>query len=312
MAVPRRPKPGESIDGEPIAESLSVDVCIKECFQFLHPGDVERYKKEFKSQPHDQHQVVHTFRELLFGSYLARNDWRVRAYQKIDGKTPDWSVLGEQGELKGIIDVVNVRPDKATDDQFRGPLRKGEAIPLSGNEAAISKRVYDSIKSKCTGYKDFVESRNIPYIIGLFPQFTLIVETSQVIENLYLPPDGLFLSEELGGYPNVSGLAFLSEKQSVDEHSALWLGYRFEYLPNPHARRPWEFPSGSYCNPLVLAHREHYLKAIANLKAQTDFNLGLMRLFQRHPMAEVYGPLFEFLNSRWPEEAGGSGPQIAC
>lgn len=181
---------------------------------------------------------------MLFGSYLARNGWKVRAYQKIDGKTPDWSVFGDGDNLTAIIDVVNLHADKATDDRSKTLLKQGKPAPLPGDEAADSKRVYDNIKSKCIIYKYIVKSRNISYIIGLFPQFNIAIDRSQVIENLYLPSTGLFLTEELGGYPNASGLTFLSEKTSFGVHDSLWTGHQFEYFPNPYARHLLEFPPG--------------------------------------------------------------------
>jgi len=87
------------------------------------------------------------------------------------------------------------------------------------------------------------------------------------------------------------------------------MGYRFEYFPNPYARRPFEFPSGSYCNPLVLEKRPEYLKIIADLKAHNAFNYTLMRLFQHNRMADVYGPLLVTLQSRWPEQTATSDDQ---
>jgi hypothetical protein len=306
MKVLKRTRPGASSTDGRIAENLNINACIHECFQYLHSSDVKRYTKEFQSQPHDQDQVLHTFRELLFGSYLARNAWKVRAYQKIDGKTPDWSVFGDSDDLRAIIDVVNLHADKATDDRAKTLLKQGTPAPLSADEAADSKRVYDSIKSKCITYREIVHSRNLPYIIGLFPQFNIAIDRPQVIENLHLPPNGLFLTQELGGYPNVSGLAFLSEAASVDVHDSLWLGYQFEYFPNPYARRPLEFPPGVYLNPQVLEKRAEYLKIIADLKSNQQFYIILMHALQHNRPAAVFGPLIVTLQSLLPEQIGPS------
>ncbi len=302
MTARKRTGPGASTTDGRIAENASIDACINECFQYIHSSDVQRYKKEFQSQPHDQDQVLHTFRELLFGSYLARNGWKIRAYQKIDGKTPDWAVFGDSDDLRAIIDVVNLHADKSTDDRAKTLLKQGKPAPLSADEAADSKRVYDSIKSKCTTYRELVESRKIPYIIGLFPQFNIAIDSSHVSGNLYLPPTGLFLSEELGGYPNVSGLAFLSEKASVDDHDSLWSGYQFEYFPNPYARRPFEFPPGAYLNQLVLEKRPEYLKLIADLKSNHQFHIMLMQALQHNRPADVFGPLLVTLQSLSAEQ----------
>ena len=49
---------------------------------------------------------MHTLRELILGTFLAVRGLNVASNRKIDGKTPDWSVL-ENGDLKCIIEVVN-------------------------------------------------------------------------------------------------------------------------------------------------------------------------------------------------------------
>ncbi len=173
---------------EIIPPNQSINACILDCFQHLHASDIECYKREFRTQPHDGPQVMHTFRELIFGSYLCRNGLPVRAYQKIDGKTPDWAMLGSNGEPTAIMDVVNLHANKAADDHIDAMLRQGKSAQLTVDEAEESKRVYQNIKDKCTAYKQIVESRRIPYVIGFFPQFKIAIDRSQIIDNLYLPP----------------------------------------------------------------------------------------------------------------------------
>jgi hypothetical protein len=176
MPARKRKVPGASTTDSQIAENPSINASIHECFQHIHHSDVQRYKKEFRSQPHDGDQVLHTFRELLFGSYLACKGWKVRAYQEIDKETPDWCVFGDSDDPTAIIDVVNVHADKATDDRVKTLFKQGKPAPLSDDEAADSTRVYGSIHSKCRIYRELVESRNLPYIIGLFPQFALAID----------------------------------------------------------------------------------------------------------------------------------------
>jgi hypothetical protein len=312
MPARKRKVPGASTTDSQIAENPSINAGIHECFQHIHLSDVQRYKKEFRTQPHDGDQVLHTFRELLFGSYLARNGWKVRAYQEIDEQTPDWCVFGDSDDPTAIIDVVNVHADKATDDRVKTLFKQGKPAPLSDDEAADSNRVYDCIKSKCITYRDIFASRNLPYIIGLFPQFQISIDRSHVIANLYVPPTGLFLTEELGGYPNVSGLAFLSEPEPVEFRDSLLMGYHFEYFPNPYARRPFEFPPGVYFNPLLLERREAYIKAIADFKAKKAFFSLLMQMLPRHRMADVFGTLLLTLQSLAAghvKENGGAGEE---
>jgi hypothetical protein len=108
---------------EVISPNQSIDACIRDCFQYMHASDVERYKREFRTQPHTGPQVLHTFRELIFGSYLGRSGFAVRAYQKIDGKTPDWAIIGSNGEPIAIMDVVNLHANRSADDHRGCPGR---------------------------------------------------------------------------------------------------------------------------------------------------------------------------------------------
>jgi len=90
-----------------ISENKSINEAVYECFQHIEEIDAERFVKEFRSQPHDEEQALHTFRELILGSYLARKGFRVRAYQRFDGKEPDWSLLGERSEL--LVPTIVIR-----------------------------------------------------------------------------------------------------------------------------------------------------------------------------------------------------------
>ena len=66
---------------------------IHNCFQYLDERDVKKFQREFKVQPHDKGQIMHTFRELILGAYLSKHGFQVRYDYKIDSKTPDWCIL---------------------------------------------------------------------------------------------------------------------------------------------------------------------------------------------------------------------------
>jgi hypothetical protein len=190
-------------------------------------------------------------------------------------------------------------------------LRQGKPAQVTVDEANESTRVYNSIRDKCTTYKQIVESRKIPYVIGFFPQFQIAIDRSQIIDNLYLPPHGLFLSGDLGGYPNVSGLVNLSESRRIDNHDSLWLSYTFEYFANPYAVHSFAFPSGSYFNPMIIAKRDEYRRAIQGFKAHNEYNQQLMRVLQSNHMADVFAPLLQTLRSMSPEPAARSQEERA-
>lgn len=241
-----------------IAENRSINESIYECFQHIDEADAERFVREFRSQPHDKEQVLHTFRELVLGSYLARNGYHVRAYQRYDDKEPDWSIFGEQGELLGLIDVVNFHADQQTESYIHTTIAEGKVAVPEFNEAANSLRFYQSVKKKCTVYTQLIESRNAPFIIGFFPHFNVIVDQSQIMESLYSEESGLFRKGEDGGYPNVSGLVNYPDVAVADSPVSAAHVYRFEYYPNYFAARPFRFPVGNYYPPMLLSSAEKY------------------------------------------------------
>lgn len=256
-----------------ISENKSINEAIYECFQHLENADVERFVSEFRSQPHDEHQVLHTFRELVLGSYLARNGFRVRAYQKYGGREPDWSILGQGGELLALIDIVNFHAGQKTETYVHKTLAEGKVAAPEIDEEANSLRFYQSVKKKCTVYHDLIESRNIPYVIGFFPQFEIVVDRFQIMENLYSGDSGLFRSGDDGGYPNVSGLVNYPDLTLPDSPNSVAHAYRFEYFPNPYARRPFAFPSGNYYPPMLISSAPNY-KHLLSIAAALDSLIG--------------------------------------
>jgi len=259
-----------------ISANESINVTIYDCFQHLERPDVERFAREFQSQPHDGSQVLHTFRELVLGSYLARRGFRVRAYHKYDGQVPDWSIFGEKDELLAIIDVVNFHADIETEHYVRSALSAGTFARVGIDTAECSLRFFQSVKNKCAKYRGLTESLNIPYVIGFFPQYEVVVDRSQILENLHSPDFGLFRKIEDGGYPNVSGLVNYPDDNKPDSATSVAHVYAFEYYPNPHALRPFAFPEGQYYAPLLLSSRPRYLRLLAQANA-----LGQLDQFKR-------------------------------
>src|SRR5262249_13683562 len=76
----------ESFAGNPI-----INVCIQECLQYFEGVDRSRIERELRSdaRARDKSKFLHTFRELIFGSYLMRRGCRVRPYQEYNGSMPD-------------------------------------------------------------------------------------------------------------------------------------------------------------------------------------------------------------------------------
>ncbi len=81
-----------------LAENKKIDTAIYQCFEFICEEDERKFVKKFRQQPHDQSQVLHSFRELILGAFLASNGFEVKHDYAIDNKTPDWSIF-DNGDL---------------------------------------------------------------------------------------------------------------------------------------------------------------------------------------------------------------------
>ncbi len=117
---------------EEFAGNSSINDCIHDCFQHLDEAEVSKIRRKLRSNAGAEHkqEFFHTFRELILGSYLARNDFRVRAYQKYGVHDPDWSVLGRQGELAALIEITNLHADEKTEAAIEADMAaKGWASP---------------------------------------------------------------------------------------------------------------------------------------------------------------------------------------
>jgi hypothetical protein len=211
----------------------SINRWIIRCFEEIHQDDVPKFVKKFRSEPHHQDQVMHSFRELIFGAFLARNGSNVRYDLEIEGKTPDWSLLSTDSELTGLLDVVNLHNCKAIEDEIRSGLKHRGTAGVWSDPEQETERLFSQLYSKSLVYKNLVNCLGLPYAIGLFQTFFIALDWSQIDEVLNHEETGLFRTQ-----PHVSGLLI----------GADGAGYNFHYVPNPHAMRPLELPQGPF-NP---------------------------------------------------------------
>lgn len=211
-----------------IAASDSVNTAIYNCFSHLSEATARAYVEKFAEQPHDQDQVKHTFRELILGAFLASNGFVVESDRRIDGKTPDWTIL-EYGDPKCIVEVTTFHTNKDTKDAIQTHLATaGFAWVYQPDHTG---RLYQSIQTKYTVYKDIVETNNLPYIAGVFLDFDAAVNPEQIDACLFDKEAGLFAA-----YHYVSGVLTFTETIAT---------YEFTYLCNPHALRPYSLPGGA-------------------------------------------------------------------
>ena len=187
-----------------IAGNRSINAAIYKCFELLDEKDQRKFVKAFKNQPHGGDQVLNTFRELIMGAFLARHGFRVVHDHAIDGKTPDWSLLNDTPNPTGIVELVNYH----------------------GSD------LHQCLQRKCVAYRAEVERHDLPYAIGLFPNFFFPIDAEELTDCLLGEEHGLFLQ-----YPEVSGLLYFEEFAGR---------YLFHYVRNPFATRLLELPPGSF------------------------------------------------------------------
>lgn len=201
-----------------IAGSKRISDAINSCFQFLNDSEAEKFVREFKELPHDAGQVMHTFRELILGAYLAKYDFQMSHDYEIDSKTPDWSILDENSLPKCICELLNFHCDAETSTDIIRQINEKDI--WCNFVKPNTERLYHKIKEKASKYKSIVRKHKLPYIIAVFGEFTAVVDEYEIDECLS-GETGLF---EM--YPEVSGLLYFEESAG---------SYLFSYKPNPHA-----------------------------------------------------------------------------
>lgn len=249
---------------EEFSPNPGVNACIADCLQHLSHADAEaiRRKPWASVRAQDEREASHTFREMIFGSFLAQAGRRVRAFVQHQGQEPDWSLFGDGGELAALLEVRSFHADRATEAEIRSELAAGRWASPIVDHANLSQRFYQAIRGKCRAYKDLARSLGVPYVIGCFLTFDNVVEQSIIIDNLHSPDCGLFTGDEEAGYPDVSGLAVMDEYTPFFPPESVANVYRIEYFPNPHAMRPLDWPAGAYCPPMSISRSEHYRRLV--------------------------------------------------
>lgn len=213
-----------------ISGNSSINNMIYRCFEFLHDGDARKFVRKFEHELNDNTQVLHTFRELILGAFLASNGFDVRHEHVLAGKYPDWCILNESSAPQAIVELTNFHVDQASEIKIETSRRaSGMWFEWMPNNAS---RLYESIRRKANVYKDLVEESGCPYVIAVFGEFTAAVNSDELNESLYAGESGIFVQHEW-----VSGVLFFEEQSGL---------YRFTYLPNPIALRNIYIPNGSF------------------------------------------------------------------
>ncbi len=214
---------GSAIYGQ-IAESNRIGYAIYQCFEHLCCEDQQRFVKKFREQPHDSDQIMHTFRELILGAYLSSRGFRVRHEYSVESKTPDWCILDNRSVVAGIAELVNFHIDAVTEGEIAKQIEaKGIAVYRRDENKNNVERLYYCIWDKMQKYQALIEKSRVPYIIGIFLDFKVVVDNEEVRACLYDKAAGLFQM-----YRHVSGVLYFEENAGR---------YLFRYEQNPNALR---------------------------------------------------------------------------
>jgi hypothetical protein len=211
-----------------IAEGSRVNAAIYRCFGYLEENEARKFVRRFRDQPHDRVQVMHTFRELILGTFLAVHGLRVHYDTKIESKTPDWCILDETASPYCIVELVNFNPSAETSQDV---VRQIQAKGIWCNWVKPNtERLHGVISEKAARYGALADRHGLCYVVAVFGDFVACVEPEELDECLLTAETGLF---EL--YPEVSGVVFFEESGG---------SYHFRYWPNPHASRAMDVPTG--------------------------------------------------------------------
>jgi hypothetical protein len=214
-----------------IAEGNAVNKKIYMCFDYLCEDDKRKFVKKFRDQPHDNEQIMDTFRELILGAYLSSKGLKVRYDYQLHGKTPDWCVIDDNDSLKCVIEMVNFHIDKTTDNEIKSHINN-RGIWVGWLKPNIE-RIYMNLLRKTDKYVVIVTEQNVPYVVSLFGDFKAAVEIDEVNRCLFEEHGGLF-----NDHPILSGVLFF-EDAGGDR-------YKFKYIPNPKTIRKIDLASGEF------------------------------------------------------------------
>jgi hypothetical protein len=171
-----------------LAGNSSINSLIYASLECIHPDDVMTFVRKFGSEKGAQ--LYHTLHELTMGAELWRRGVPMRYERQIEGKTPDWSLHDQAGEVTEILDVTALHQRHTIEADMLHTLSRGEI--WSGWISFPPDHIYSKIEQKAGPYANLVGSLGIPYVIGLFGEFTASIDPEELHCVLFLHHGGLF------------------------------------------------------------------------------------------------------------------------
>jgi hypothetical protein len=181
---------------------------IHEMLGTLHPEDVPRFVRKFRSDPDEQ--CFHTYRELILGAHVRTCGWNLRYEQSLGGKTPDWVLFDDGGQVAEILDVVTLHQRRVVDSAI------GKAVShrwWTGWVSTPPDRLFAKLREKANAYASLADELRLPYVVALFCEFTAPIEPFEVHHVLHEVHGGVFAA-----VPTVAGTLFFRERLGQYEY----------------------------------------------------------------------------------------------
>jgi hypothetical protein len=213
--------------GEEITGYDAIDSWANHRLPYIRRQDAETFRKKLRKLKGDPEQLLHTLRELILGAFLAKNGFTVEYEREIDRHTPDWSIVDNNSEIVGIVELRNFHGDRKTEMEIKQGLATGGL--WVGRLPPSSSRLHDRLWKKFAKYKDLTNRLRVPFVVALQVELSTTVNPEDLEDCLYSDEHGLF-----NQYPEVSGLIAFSDGS----------GYFMNYVRNSKALRPIQLPQG--------------------------------------------------------------------
>lgn len=214
-----------------IARNRHIDAAIRKCFTHLPSSATQKFERKFAEQRSDDDQVMHTFRELIVGAYLASRGEKVEYEMPLAGKTPDWTLMNVVGSRKAILELTNFHAPRREEAAMRVSLMRGEIY--CDWQPDPTQRLYQAIQRKVDSYSPLVQGLGLPYLVAVYNDFLAAVEIEELQHVLFEAYEGgIFRYSQV-----ITGVVFFEEGSGV---------YRFRYFENPTATVPFQVTEGMF------------------------------------------------------------------
>jgi hypothetical protein len=192
-----------------LAGNDSINSRIHEMLGTLQPADVSRFVRKFRSDADEQ--CFHTYRELILGAHLRTRGWNLRYEQRLGGRTPDWVLIDDDGQVAEIIDVVTLHQRRVVDSAIGKALSSHR--PWVGWVSTPPDRLFAKLREKAVAYASTAANLHLPYVVALFGEFTAPIELCEVHHVLHELHGGVFAA-----VPTVAGTIFFRERLGQYEY----------------------------------------------------------------------------------------------